>query len=254
VQWNPNKYLLFKDKRAEPFNDLLQHIRAKNNLKVIDLGCGTGEITKRLSLYLPASDVLGIDSSREMMDIAQKYSNEKLIFKCMSIEEFIKSKSKWDLVFSHAALSWVDNHNELIPRLLSFVNKKGQIALQIPSNHSHFTFTYIKETAEEPAFSEALNGWTRCVHTLQIDEYARILCENGCSNIIAYEKVYIHLMNNVDQIVEWMSATSLIPYFERLPAKLHIPFLESYKNKLLRNWKEAPIIFPFKRMIIVADK
>lgn len=52
MTWNQKKYNEFEENQYKPFKDLTSHIIDKLNLKVIDLGCGTGELTKKLIILV----------------------------------------------------------------------------------------------------------------------------------------------------------------------------------------------------------
>src|SRR6266850_7396140 len=118
MPWNPDLYNKFKSERFAPFEDLLPLIRIREGMRVIDLGCGTGELTNRLANHLPKSDVVGIDASEEMLSRAEKLTRSGLRFDKRKIEDV---SGEWDLVFSHAAIQWVDDHAALIPRLFELV-------------------------------------------------------------------------------------------------------------------------------------
>src|SRR5207248_11237460 len=115
MPWNPDTYNKFQRERSAPFADLLALVHVRDNLRVIDLGCGTGELTRQLADYLPASDVLGIDNSPQMLSRAAEHARPGLRFEPASIEEL---GGEYDLIFSHAAIHWVPDHFALIPRLL----------------------------------------------------------------------------------------------------------------------------------------
>src|SRR6266540_2506697 len=70
MKWNPTQYDKFNAAREAPLYDLLALIDKRPGLRVIDLGCGPGNITVKLAAALPDSDVLGIDSSAEMLATA----------------------------------------------------------------------------------------------------------------------------------------------------------------------------------------
>jgi trans-aconitate 2-methyltransferase len=249
MTWDPECYCKFQKERAEPFNDLLRLVIIKLRMNVVDLGCGTGEITNKLADRLPGSNVLGIDSSTEMLNRAKRLERPGLSFKLRSIED---TSGKWDLIFSSAALHWVENHEELIPKLFSQLQSGGQIVIQVPSNHLHTTQTILKGIAVEKPFKEAFSGWARNSPVLSVSEYAESLYQIGGKNIVIFEKVYPHVLNDVDAIIDWMRGSVLIPYLDRLPMELHKSFIESYRERLLENWPEGPVFFPYRRILFAA--
>src|SRR5438445_1486073 len=158
MPWDPDRYHQFQSERFAPFEDLVALVTLREGLSVIDLGCGTGELTARLAERLPGSDVLGVDSSPEMLARAQTLARPGLRFERRAIEAV---RGAWDLVFSHAAIQWVDDHAALVPRLLGLVRPGGRLAVQLPSNHAHPAHALIAEVAGEEPFRAALGGWNR---------------------------------------------------------------------------------------------
>src|SRR5512139_3905888 len=114
MPWNPDLYHKFQSQRSAPFYDLLALVEVRPNLKVVDLGCGTGELTLQLANALPDSDVTGLDSSPQMLEKAAAFSGPGL--------QFVRGDQgaltgEWDLIFSNAALHWSEDHAGLIPYL-----------------------------------------------------------------------------------------------------------------------------------------
>ena len=62
--WDPNQYERFKAERAQPFYDLVSLVEREPGMRVIDLGCGTGQLTAWLHSELGASETLGIDAEK----------------------------------------------------------------------------------------------------------------------------------------------------------------------------------------------
>ncbi|MBI2723862.1 MAG: methyltransferase domain-containing protein [Chloroflexi bacterium] len=251
MPWDPARYRAFESERAAPFTDLLAMIERRPNMRVIDLGCGTGELTARLAQALAASDVVGIDSSAEMLGEAWGLAAPRLQFELGAIED---AGGEWDLVFSHAALQWVDDHRSLVPRLLTCVAPGGQVAVQLPSNHAHATHRLIVETAQEAPFADALGGWARAVPVLGIDAYATMLFDAGFERITAFEKVYAHVLEDSDALAAWTSGTALVPYMERLPEALRAPFMERYRGLLRQAFPHTPVFYPFRRTLFAATR
>lgn len=253
MAWNPEVYNQFKNERSQPFYDLLSLVKIKEGLFVIDLGCGTGELTRQLADHLPGSRVTGVDSSAEMLLKATAYETSTMVFAQASIEEIVKGDTKYDLVFSNAALQWVDDHKLLLPAVINLLNSNGQLAVQLPSNHHHFTHTTLAEIAAEEPYQSALQGCNRDIAVLSPEAYARLFFEQGGKEITVYEKIYPHVLKNAAAIFEWVSGTAMLRYTERLPLALGNSFIDEYKNRLFLKYKnETPVFYPFKRILMSA--
>jgi trans-aconitate 2-methyltransferase len=251
MPWDPESYHKFQSERFAPFEDLVALIAVREGQSVVDLGCGTGELTARLAERLPGSEVLGIDSSPEMLARAEALARPGLRFERRAIEEV---RGAWDLVFSHAAIHWVDDHAALVPRLLGLVRPGGQLAVQLPSNHGHPAHALIAEVAGEEPFRTGLGGWIRQAPVLRIDQYAELLFAHGGRELTVFEKVYPHVLADTGALADWTTGTALVPYFERLPEELRDPFLERYRARLSARWPTGPIFYGFRRTLFAATR
>ncbi|SKB71339.1 methyltransferase domain-containing protein [Dyadobacter psychrophilus] len=252
MAWNPETYNKFKTERFAPFLDLIALIKIRPDLDVIDLGCGTGELTGKLAELLPGSSVLGIDSSAEMLDDAKAFLNEQVRFEQNTIEAGIDTKSKWDLVFSNAAIQWVEDHETLFPSIISNIKPGGQLAVQMPAQHHNVTNQMLLQLSEEDPFEKDLAGFHRLSPVLNIEDYARILFEKGGSEITVYEKIYPLVLKDSDAVFEWTSGTALLPYVQKLDGENRQRFVNEFKLRLKTKFPGSPVFYPFKRIIISA--
>jgi trans-aconitate 2-methyltransferase len=252
MPWDPKQYHKFQAERSAPFYDLMALVEVRSNLKVVDLGCGTGELTRQLAETLPNSDVTGLDSSAQMLDAARamSLSTPRLRFEQGDQAQLTGT---WNLIVSNAALHWSEDHAELIPRLYEKLTPGGQIAVQVPSNHNHISHQVYRETASEEPFRSVLKGFQRYAPVLSIDEYAQVLFECGAEQIIVFEKVYAHILEDSDAVVEWISGTALVPYFERLGAHKDM-FIDALRTKMRAALPETPVFYPFRRTLFSARK
>ncbi|HMB23521.1 MAG: methyltransferase domain-containing protein [Chloroflexota bacterium] len=252
MPWDPTQYHKFQAQRSAPFYDLLALVEKRHHLKVVDLGCGTGELTRQLADTLPESTVTGLDFSSQMLDAARAaaFAGAGLHFEQGDQAQLA---GEWDLIFSNAALQWSENHAELIPRLYRSLATGGQIAVQVPSNHNHVSHQLYRETAGEEPFRSILNGFQRYAPVLSIDDYARLLFECGAEDILVFEKIYPHILENSDAVVEWISGTALVPYFERLGEHKE-QFVDALRTKMRQALPDQPVFYPFRRTLFSARK
>ena len=232
MTWNPEQYNRFRSERLAPFEDLVRWLKVKPGLKAVDLGCGPGELTRRLSTLLPDSDVVGIDSSAEMLPQESGFRLER-------IQDF---QGQYDLIFSHAALQWVDDHPALFRRLWSCLKPGGQLLVQMPYNFdhpSHLAAVKVARTLGQPV---------RQFPMLPVEAYAQLLYELGASESEVVLKVYPHILADADAIVEWTKGTLLTAYTTT------DEFLEAYRAEVRRTCPGSPVFYGFKRLLLTAIK
>ena len=87
--WNPAQYDKFQREREQPFFDLLALVRPATEMRIVDLGCGTGKLTRLLHERLQARETIGIDRSARMLEQSQQAGGcPGLIFETGTIESF----------------------------------------------------------------------------------------------------------------------------------------------------------------------
>jgi trans-aconitate 2-methyltransferase len=252
--WDPAQYQRFRDQRRQPFLDLLELVRRQPAMRVVDLGCGSGELTRILHRRLAARDTLGIDSSDTMLPEQESHSTDGLKLVRQSIEEF-RATGEYDLVFSNAALHWLADHEELFARLAAALTGNGQLAVQMPANWEHPSHLTAQRVAGEESFRSALDGFAHPVHVMAPEAYAALLHRLGFREQLVRIQVYGHLLNGVDDVVEWVKGSLLTVYRARLSAVMYDNFVERYRDLLRAQIGAAqPYFFTFRRLLIWASR
>jgi trans-aconitate 2-methyltransferase len=251
--WDPRQYDKFQREREQPFYDLLSLVHLQPRMRVVDLGCGTGKLTRVLHARLDAHDTVGIDRSDKMLEPARAETQPHgLRFETGTIEGFAEraDADRFDLIFSNAAYHWVADHDTLVPRLAARLAPGGQLAFQVPAQHDDPTHMTADELADTEPFRSAFHGWRR-VHAVQTPEhYARLLYRSGFADQNVRLIVYPHVLASREGVVEWMKGTLLTEYARRLPDSLFAQFVEAYRAQLLpRLDASEPYFFPFKRIL-----
>jgi trans-aconitate 2-methyltransferase len=247
--WNPAQYERFKNERSRPFFDLLDLVRGADVGRILDLGCGTGELTRAMHERLHAKETVGVDSSDAMLAKAAPFAGGGLRFAKGDIASYA-SDTPFDLVFSNAALQWVDDHPRLLERLAALLAPGGQLAVQIPSNDDHPSHVVARDVAREPPFREALGGHERVFPNLSLSDYATSLHRLGFREQKVEMVVYAHVLASRDDVVEWVKGTLLTDYEKRMPVEMWPRFLARYRDVLLPQLDDTrPYFYPFKRIL-----
>jgi len=247
--WNPAQYDKFRREREQPFHDLLALVRPASKMRAVDLGCGTGKMTRLLHSHLDARETIGIDRSARMLEDARRDDLPTgLHFHVQRIEDFV-ADHEYDLIASNAALHWVEDHPALIARLAGALTPGGQLAFQIPAMHDSVSHT-IADRLAMTEFRDDFHGWKRPQPVLPPDSYARLLHRLGFEEQRVQLVVYPHVLPSRDDVVEWMKGTLLTEYDRHLPAERYPAFLDAYRTRLLPELEDRrPFFFPFKRIL-----
>lgn len=255
MTWNPDQYHLFKETRSAPARDLQAMIPDLPYAQIVDLGCGTGEQALQLAERFPQAQVLGLDSSAEMLAKAEAHRAPNLRFEQGDIAALT---GEYDLIYSNAALQWLPDHPALLAKIVAHLRPDGVLAVQVPANHDHATHTLLTETAQK--FSAELGGFTRfgtaqgASPVLTPAQYAELLDHLGLSEITAISKVYPVVVSGAEGLIEWTKGTALVPYLSKLSETDAQRFLAAYLGKLKAVFPSERVYYAFTRVLFVARR
>jgi len=251
--WDPAIYLEFADERARPFGDLLVQVLADAPERVVDLGCGPGQLTASLADRWPEASVLGIDSSSEMVARAQAYTHSHLRFEVQDLRNW-RPEVPVDVIVSNATLQWVPEHRRLLPGLLHSLAPGGWLAFQVPGNFDEPSHRLLHELADDPRFSSFTAGRER-PDAYDAATYLEDLSPLGCV-VNAWETTYLHVLTGPDPVFRWISGTGARPVLQALPGEQREEFVREYKRRLIAAYPQRPYgtVLPFRRVFVVARR
>ena len=161
-----------------------------------------------------------------------------------------------DLIYSNAALQWLDDHETLLPRLVAMLAPGGTLAVQMPDNHDAVWNRLMTETAADPRFAPALGGYRR-TRSVDTPERYHALLVGETRALSIWRTEYLHVLDGPDPVLNWTRGTSLRPMLDRLPAETHPAFEAAYADKLRAAYPQrddGTTLFPFRRLFIIARR
>jgi trans-aconitate 2-methyltransferase len=255
--WDANQYLQFEGERTRPCRELAARVQLDSPNRIIDLGCGPGNSTAVLAQRWPNADITGLDSSPDMIETATRESpNRRWVLG--DIAEYARGDGeKFDLVFSNAALQWVEDHATLFPRLMDRVAPGGALAVQVPGNLNASAHVAAREISELTAWRWRFPaGGVRGTWAVRDLPFYYDTLSPKSSRLDLWTTEYQHVMPSPEAIVEWYKGTGLRPYLEALPNDAdRQAFLNEYLQSIQKSYTRRPdgkVLFPFLRLFIVA--
>lgn len=248
--WDPAKYLSFRAHRDRPAHDLLARVPQKEARRVVDLGCGAGNLTALLTGRWPAAAVEACDSSPEMVRAARD----------RGVDAQLQDARDWhprpdtDVVLCNAVLQWIPEHPELLRRWLPALPSGASFAFQVPGNFDSPSYRAIRELVAE-------RGWTgqgllRTDSVLDPVGYADLIADLGLF-ADAWETTYVQRLEGEDPVLEWVSGTALRPLRAQLPEEAWQDFRADLAARLRAAYPPRPdgtTWFPFRRVFAVAHQ
>lgn len=226
--WNAEDYCTSSSNQKKWALELLSKLDLKGNERVLDIGCGDGEITAAIAQRVPRGSVVGIDSSKEMIDLATRrfssehYPNIAFLLKDAGALDF---REEFDAVFSNACLHWVIDHQPVLVGIRRCLKPSGRVLLQMGGKGNAATvLEAIDAVLKMPRWARYFNRFAFPYAFYGPDEYRSWLAALGLqirrAELLSKEMIH----EGSDGFVAWLRTTWL-PYTERVPGSLREEFI-----------------------------
>ncbi len=254
--WDPKQYRRFGDERSRPFFDLLARVGAEKPGRVVDLGCGPGELTATLAGRWPGATVLGVDSSPAMIETAQsgQPGDGRLSFQPGDATTW-EPDAPVDVLVANAVLQWLPNQLDALARWVGLLAAGGWLAVQAPGNFDQPGHVIMREMAASDRWRPLLDGVVLNRQAGEPADYLDLLAQAGCE-VDAWETTYLHVLPGDNPVLEWYKGTGLRPVIDTLPAEQAAEFLAEYGDRVRQAYPAKPYgtVLPFRRVFVVARR
>ncbi len=211
MAWDPDAYLRFADHRARPGFELMARIPDTDPRTVVDLGCGTGNLTAVLADRWPEAHIEGLDSSAEMIERA-RMDHPNLDWAVADITGWEPS-GPVDVIYSNATLHWLDDHASVFTRLRSYLSQGGVLAVQMPDNWQAATHRVPAEVLDEGDWPDAARDALMRDRLAEAGMYARW---QQPATVDMWRTTYFQQLTGEDPVWTWVTGSVLRPVLAAL--------------------------------------
>ena len=181
--WNPADYAANSAVQQSWAWELIARLKLRGDEHILDVGCGVGKITAELASAVPRGLVVGMDASAEMIGFARrKFSAAEipnLKFQIADARE-INFKNEFDVVFSNAALHWVDDHEAILRGAASVLKAGGRLAIYCGGKgNAHDVFLAFRPEMRQ-------KRWREFFRKMPLPYFfiPRLIMKNGCLKLV----------------------------------------------------------------------
>lgn len=246
--WNPGAYSKFQSLRMRPALDLLQAVRSIGGGDVVDLGCGSGVMGRRLAEQFPGHRVVGVDTSPAMLEKAGE-SGDYGALELRDIADWT-SERPTGLIYSNAALHWLGNHETLLVKLAGMLGQGGTLAIQMPHQNNAPSHRLWLSLVDElfPGRVDVEGG----PGVLKPAQYHHLLA--GLGQVSLWETEYYQLLGGetgAHPVRKFTESTYARPVLNALDLDERAVLIERYEAVMERAYPRAEngtVLFPFRRL------
>jgi trans-aconitate 2-methyltransferase len=252
--WDTALYLKFEAERIQPARDLLART-PPDARRIVDLGCGPGTSTQLLAARFPDAEITAIDDSEQML-AAARARLPGIAFHKGDIGAW-RPAVRPDLIFANAALQWLPDHHQLVPRLMSFLAEGGCLAIQMPDNRQEPSHALMRMVAADGPWADRLVpvAKTRGLIGIYSDYYAWLKPLSAQLDI--WQTTYVHPLPGVGAVVDWFRGSALRPFLNPLDECEREQFIARYMKALADAYPAEPdgrLLFLYPRLFVIAAK
>ena len=254
MTWSAAQYVKFEEERTRPVWDLIARVPNAEPRRAADLGCGPGNSTEVLRARYPDAEIVGVDSSADMIAAARKRLPD-IAFELADIEGW--PSAGFDVILANAVIQWIPDHEALLPALIGKLSPGGSLAVQIPDNLDEPSQRLMLEVAADGPWAGKLAHAAQARAAIRgADWYFRLL-KRHAARVDIWRTTYFHPLAGARAIVEWFKSTGLRPFVDPLEAGEREAYLARYEAAIAAAYPaedDGTVLLPFPRLFFVATR
>ncbi len=225
-KWNAKDYAKNSSAQESWANELVTKLALQGHQHLLDIGCGDGKITYSIAQQIPNGSVVGIDRSKDMIQLARDQFNlPNLSYTPMDATEIVFT-NRFDVAFSNAALHWVKNHYAVLMGLKKCLDTNAKVLFQMGGQgNAQDVFRVVNQVTASSKWKTYFENFVSPYQFCSIDNYEQWLAEAGYKTIrielIAKDMVH----ENIDGLKGWFR-TTWFPFTDQLPMDMKEEFLD----------------------------
>jgi trans-aconitate methyltransferase len=236
--------------------ELVEELHLNGDESILDLGCGTGLLTRELAKRVPYGHVVGIDNSPSMLEAAQRNKTANMELKLININEMVFD-GEFDIVFSNAALHWIPDHGKLLKRIYNALKLGGFMRVQFGADGNVSTFIeVVKAVMRHPAFVPWFEDFQWPWYMPKPEDYEILLSRTEFRTYRVWEENKDRYFTDPESLVRMVEEAGLVPFLAVLPDEEKQSFRNVVIERLLDRTKRSDGRYfeTFRRINVHAEK
>ena len=219
--------------------ELVEELHLNGGESILDLGCGTGVITRELAERVPYGHVVGIDNSPSMLEAAQLNKIANMELKLLDINEMAFDR-EFDVVFSNAALHWIQEHEKLLKKIYKTLKPGGFVRVQFGGDGNVSTFIeVVRAVMKHPAFVSWFEDFRWPWYMPKHGDYEILLSRTEFRTYRVWGENKDRYFTDAESLVGMIEEAGLVPFLRILPDEKKWSFRDVVIEQVLERTKQS---------------
>ena len=257
VTWDGDSYRSNVDHHRRHSPEEIRKLLLKPGEAILDLGCGVGDQAKSFADRFESSQVVGLDSSSEMVAIAREFEKANLRFESGRAQD-LEDEDAYDYVLSTACLHWIprEDHPQLLRGIHRALKKDGKMIVEFGAAGN------VRQTVDaiEGALADRTESGMRISKSNPwyfptADEYESMMDGSPFHQYHVSPRSQIRTFSEVD-FEGWLRSQVLLPWIQQIPVAQRGELAEELVARALEASRIRPGVCEenFVRLVVTASK
>jgi trans-aconitate methyltransferase len=234
ARWNAADYAANSVVQHTWARELIARLKLRGDEHILDVGCGDGKVTAEIARAVSRGGVTGVDASAEMIAFAQKafpaQQHPNLEFHVMDARR-LKSTRRFDIVFSNAALHWVDDHEAILCGIAAVLQPGGRLVISCGGKgNAHDVFVALRPEMRMKRWRQFFRRMPKPYFFYSPADYEKWLPRSGFKALNVRLRPKDATYAGREGFAAWLRTTWL-PYVQRVPENMREEFIAAVANR-----------------------
>jgi trans-aconitate methyltransferase len=239
AKWNAADYAANSLVQQSWARELIARLDLRGDEHILDVGCGDGKVTAELARVVPRGKVVGVDASAEMIAFANKTFPKSEIpnlkFQVTDARK-IRFKERFDLLFSNAALHWVDDHEAILSSAASVLKAGGHLVVSCGGKgNAHDVFLALRPEMRLKRWRAFFRGMPMPYFFYAPGNYEKWLPKHGFKINVLKMAPKDATYQGAEGLATWLRTTWL-PFVQRVPENLRNEFIAAVTQRYVAKY------------------
>lgn len=237
AKWNAADYAANSAVQQSWAREILSRLKLRGDEHVLDVGCGDGKVTAEIARAVPRGSVLGVDASPEMITFAQKAfplkKNPVLKFQVCDARRLKTFPTRFDILFSNAALHWVDDHETILRGAAAVLKTGGRLVISCGGKgNAHDVFLALRPEMRLKRWCEFFRQMPMPYFFYAPGDYEKWLPKAGFKILRLELAPKDAAYPGAEGFATWLRTTWL-PFVQRVPEAMREEFIGAVTQRYL---------------------